>query len=142
MFATIATKVFAVFLVLHGFAHGVGFAVPWKLVTPKDQPYTTTVLWANVDLGDAGIRLFALLWLPAIVAFAVAAYGIWQGRSWATPALAATAAGSLIVCIVAMPAAVVGTFINVAILAGVAVAAFVARTRRSAVAVGADASHS
>jgi hypothetical protein len=128
VFNPIVTRAFAVFLALHGVAHGVGFAVPWKLATQKDHAYTTTILWGNVDLGDTGIRLFALLWLPALVAFFVAAYALWRGRSWATPFLAVTAAASLVVCVLAMPDAVVGVFINVAILIGIAAAA-VARDR-------------
>ena len=114
------TRAFAIFLALHGIVHWIGFAVPWKLITMnKRVPYDTTILWGGVDLGDTGMRLEGLLWLPAIALFVAAAYAVWLGRSWAVPVVAVASAFSLVICVLAMPQAVIGAVINIAILAGI-----------------------
>ena len=48
---------FAVFLLMHGIAHLVGFVVPWKLAEMEDAPYKTTIFLDKIDLGDTGIRI-------------------------------------------------------------------------------------
>jgi hypothetical protein len=114
------TKAFAVFLALHGIVHWIGFAVPWRLMTMnKHVPYDTTILWGNIDLGDTGVRLEGLLWLPAIALFVAAAYAIWLGRSWAIPIVAVAAAFSLVICALNLPDAQIGAAIDVALLAGI-----------------------
>ena len=55
--------VVAVFLILHGLVHLIGFVVPWKLIKTDEFPYSTTVLAGRVDLGDRGVRLYGLLLL-------------------------------------------------------------------------------
>jgi len=51
------------FLGIHGFAHLVGFVVPWKLRVPPDAPYKTTLLAGRIDIGDAAMRGMGLWWL-------------------------------------------------------------------------------
>ena len=46
---------FAIFLALHGIAHGVGFASSWRLGEFEDAPRDTTVLGGRFDVGTAGI---------------------------------------------------------------------------------------
>ncbi len=58
-----------VLMILHGFAHVVGFAGPWGL--SKSVPYKTTVLGGHLDLGALGIRVLGLFWLGCAIAFAV-----------------------------------------------------------------------
>jgi hypothetical protein len=55
--------VFAALLLVHGFAHLVGFVVPWKLGKLEEMPYKTTLLGGRWDVGDAGIRGMGVLWL-------------------------------------------------------------------------------
>src|SRR5512140_923785 len=114
------TKLLALFLAAHGIVHWIGFAVPWKLAESKDMPYATTVLWGNVDLGEVGIRIQALFWLPAIALFVLAAYALIRNRSWALRVLAVAAGYSLVICLLNMPQAVAGLVINVVLLAGIA----------------------
>ncbi len=114
------TKLLAVFLALHGLAHAPGFTAGWKLTQPEDMVYTTTVLWGNVDLGDVGIRIQALFWLPGIALFVLAAYALFNHRAWAIRMLAIASAYSLVICLINMPNAVVGLVINVLLLAGIA----------------------
>jgi len=54
--------VFAALLLIHGFAHLVGFIVAWKLATLEEMPYKTTLLGGRWDVGDAGIRGVGVLW--------------------------------------------------------------------------------
>src|SRR5687767_13601533 len=67
---------------IHGFAHIVGFVVPWGLVTSFEQPYRTTVLQGWIDLGDWGVRLYGLGWLVLAVCFATTAVGVLLRSSW------------------------------------------------------------
>jgi len=54
--------VFAALLLIHGFAHLVGFIVSWKLAKLEEMPYKTTLLGGRWDVGDAGIRGVGVLW--------------------------------------------------------------------------------
>lgn len=42
---------------VRGFAHAVGFVVPWKIATLEDAPYKTPILNDKLDVGDLGIRV-------------------------------------------------------------------------------------
>jgi hypothetical protein len=107
----------AVGLIVHGLIHLIGFAVPWRLVNMADMPYDTTVLAGKVDLGDAGIRLFGVLWLVATIGFIAAGVGLfalapwWQGLTLAVTLL------SLVLCILGWPDTQFGLYINLVILA-------------------------
>ena len=107
----------AVFLALHGFAHFVGFAGSFGLA--ESIPYKTTVLGGTVELGDAGIRAFGMLWLAAAGAFLVASAAAMTNQEWWVKAVLIAATGSLVLSLMAMPEARVGVVIDLLILAGV-----------------------
>jgi hypothetical protein len=106
----------ALLLIVHGFAHTVGFVVPWKIATLEEAPYKTTILYDKLDLGHIGIRLMGLLWLLAAIAFfaagslVVARMGLWQ------PLTLSVAVLSLMLCIIGLPESRVGIAVNVVIL--------------------------
>lgn len=54
--------VLAMFLFVHGFAHTVGFVVPWRIAKFDEAPYKTTVLIVFVLVGGS----WAWLNLPGI----------------------------------------------------------------------------
>jgi hypothetical protein len=110
----------AVALTLHGVVHLIGFVVPWRLAEPEGFTYQTTLLAGAVDVGDAGVRLVGLAWLAVAVAFVVLAFGVWRGAPWVLSATALVAAVSLGLCVLALPEAIAGCAVNVAILAAVA----------------------
>ncbi len=112
--------VVALVLAVHGLIHLIGFVVPWRITEVEGFTYTTTAVWGRIELGDAGARVLGVLWLPAAVAFVVAAYGIWQCAAWAVPLTAVTAVVSLALSVLGAPAAVAGIAINVVILAMIA----------------------
>ena len=118
----------AVFLALHGLVHWIGFAVPWGLMPADHFTNGTTVLWGGVNIGESGARFVALLWLPVLAAFLLAAYGVWRSASWSMPVTAMTAAASLVICLLASPDAIIGDLVDVAILAVVAAPSFRERT--------------
>ncbi len=111
----------AVLFALHGIAHLVGFAGSWQLAASGDLPYKTTVLNGRIDLGDAGIRMFGLLWIVAALAFVMAAAGIVLEADWWVKLATIVAVGSLALTVLEWPAARIGLYLNVAILAALAV---------------------
>jgi len=108
----------AIFLFLHGVAHGVGFAAAFRLGDFKEKPVDTTILGGGVDVGLAGARSLGILWLLVGLAFAFTASVIWRdGSGW--PGLTAVVAGvSLVMSVLGWPQARAGVFINLALLAG------------------------
>ena len=61
--------IIAMVLFVHGFAHTVGFVVPWKIASLDEAPYKTTLLRGTIDVGHWGIRVVGTLWLLAALAF-------------------------------------------------------------------------
>src|SRR5689334_8054768 len=108
--------VLAAFLIVHGFAHTVGFVVPWRLVTSSDVPYRTTILNGHLDLGDAGIKAIGLLWLTLAMAYVVIAGGLLARASWWFSALLPLIAISALLCALQWSDARVGLLANAIIL--------------------------
>jgi hypothetical protein len=113
----------AVLLVMHGIAHVVGFAVPWRLITSPDAPYSTRIAAARIDLGDTGIRVFGVAWLFLTVAFAVAAAAVVLRTPWSLGMAVAVTGVSLLFCLVSLPQARIGVAVNLVIAAWIAVGA-------------------
>ena len=111
---------FAIFLVLYGIAHGVGFAGSWQLGDFRDAPLDTTLLAGRIDVGVVGIRIVGTLWLLTGVSFVVAAIGVGRNAGWWPVATAGAALVSLAMSILGLPEARIGVAINVLILAGLA----------------------
>jgi hypothetical protein len=109
-------------MLAHGIAHIVGFLVPWKLVPPSPQmPYRTTILRGALDLGDAGIRAYGLLWLLLALGFAVVGGGLFFRAPWWFRGMLGMAGVSALFCLVSWPEARIGLFVNVAVAALVVV---------------------
>jgi hypothetical protein len=109
--------VLAAFLIVHGIAHAVGFAVPWRLVTSADVPYRTTLAGGYIDMGSAGMKTVGLLWLVMAVAFVTLAVGVLARTSWWYAALMPLIAISALLCALQWPDARVGLLANAVILA-------------------------
>ena len=63
-------KIFlAIFLFVHGFAHLVGFMIPWKIAKLEEMPYSTSIFFNKINLGHVGIRIVGILWLVAALAY-------------------------------------------------------------------------
>jgi hypothetical protein len=112
----------ALILLGHGFAHLVGFVVPWRIATLPEMPYRTTILANTVNVGDAGIRVVGALWLVAALTFAASSIGVLARTSWWLPVTLIVAGSSLLLCVIGWPDSRIGVFVNVAIVPLVLVA--------------------
>lgn len=101
---------------VHGFAHTVGFVVPWRIAALEEAPYKTTILSGKLDIGHIGIRIVGLLWLLTALAF-FAAGGLVIGRleAWQPLTLSVTSF-SLLLCVLGLPESRIGIPINIGIL--------------------------
>ncbi|MEZ4415800.1 MAG: hypothetical protein R3E10_08590 [Gemmatimonadota bacterium] len=108
----------ALLLIVHGVAHGVGFAVPWGLL-PSDEPVDTTLLGGRLDLGEAGSRAYGVLWLAVGVLFAAVGLQALFGRgAWPTWSVG-LALLSGVMCLLSLPVTLVGLLANAAVLVAV-----------------------
>jgi hypothetical protein len=114
--------VLALILLGHGFAHLVGFVVPWQIATLGEMPYRTTLLANTINVGDVGIRVVGVLWLIVALAFAGSSIGVLARASWWLPVTLIVAAFSFCLCMIGWPDSRIGVFINVAIVPLVLVA--------------------
>lgn len=103
------------FLIAHGVAHVVGFAVPWRLVKTSDVPYRTTLLAGTIDVGDAGARAVGVIWLLAALAFALIGSAVLAGWNVRLPLFVALGF-SLGLCVLGWPDARIGVVVNAALL--------------------------
>jgi len=115
--STFVRRAAAAFFVAHGIAHVLGFLGSWRLGEFTDAPSTTAILNGTIDVGDGGMRVVGVVWLAAAAAFLAAAVAMWRGN---LRAVAAFTVFSLVVCVVGLPAAIVGVWIDVAILIALA----------------------
>jgi hypothetical protein len=106
-----------IYLLVHGLCHFVGFVVPWKIMTMKEEPYRTTLMAGAMEVGDIGIRLVGILWLLACVSFM--ACGIWALASWPwwRAAILPLALASSVLCVLGLPGAKIGILANGLVLA-------------------------
>jgi hypothetical protein len=110
-----------IFLALHGIAHTVAFFAQWELSHFKGISYNTTLFYGKVDVGDVGIRIDGLLWLVAAAAFLVVGLRLaWLRKVEVRPLLVVTLF-SLALCVLGLSQAIVGVWIDAAILVGLAV---------------------
>jgi hypothetical protein len=100
--------VVAAFLLAHGVAHLPGFAVPWRLLSSPELPYSTTMLSGRWDVGAGGIRIVGIVWLIVGVAFVAAAIGYARNLPWAVMAIASVAVTSLVLSVLNWPQARIG----------------------------------
>jgi hypothetical protein len=108
--------VIAIVLLIHGFAHLVGFVVPWRIAKLEEAPYKTTLLGGKLDVGDAGIRILGLVWLLVAVAFFVSGIALLFASGWWWSYTLIVAGISLVLCVLGLPDSKFGIPINVAIL--------------------------
>ena len=111
----------AVFLLLHGLAHLVGFLAPWAPLPERSAGSSVrepNVLLGGHSLSTGVARGLSVLWLAGAAAFSIVAYGLWQHTTWSPGALIAILIASLVITLVWWPSARIGAGINAALLLG------------------------
>lgn len=108
--------IFAVFLMLHGFAHSVGFIVFWRISEFEGIEYKTTILNGKVDIADTGIRIFGIIWLLLTLVYILNGIAVIMNLPlWESMALYVSVT-SLVFCIIGWPDSKIGVIVNVLIL--------------------------
>lgn len=107
----------AIFFILHGAVHLLGFVVPWQIMQVEGMPYTTTILGGRVNVGNGGIRFVGLLWMLATITFVVAGIGLLLSAPWWWSVTMGATLFSLFLCILGWPEARWGALIDVLIVA-------------------------
>jgi len=106
----------AAILLAHGIAHLPGFAVPWRLLSSPEIPYTTRILGGRWEVGAIGIRVVGIGWLTLSAMFIIAGVGYARGLAWSVPLIMSVAFASLILSVLNWPLARIGVFINIVLL--------------------------
>ena len=110
----------AIFLLLHGLAHLVGFLTPFGL--GGAAPIQSSMLAGRVAIGVVPMKALGILWLGGATAFTIAAFGVWHRAPWWPSFTFGTAVASLILCILSFPQSKIGIPINVALIIGLLMA--------------------
>ena len=108
----------ALLLLAHGIAHVPGFAVPWRLLSSPEMPYTTTILSGRWDVGPTGIRVVGIAWLVAGVMFVAAAVAYARYLPSSVMLITSVAVASLALCVLNWPLSRIGFFVNLVIILG------------------------
>lgn len=108
---------FALLLLLHGFAHLVGFVGPWGLAT--SVPSQSVLFAGRLSAGATVMRVLGVLWLGGSLVFTLAAVGVLRHASWWPSITFGAAIASLILCIVSLPQSKIGIPVNIAIILAV-----------------------
>jgi hypothetical protein len=106
-----------IYLLVHGICHLVGFLVPWRIITSKEEPYKTTLLEGTLDVGPVGIRMVGIVWLLAGLAIMASGIGAFAWWPWWRNATLTLALASLVLCVLGLPGAKIGILANLLLLA-------------------------
>ncbi|MDJ1434572.1 ABC transporter permease [Halostagnicola sp. A-GB9-2] len=104
-------------LTIHGLIHFLGIGAYFEVIQMADLPYKTTLLGGAIDVGDTGIRIFAVLTAVAGIGFIVSAVGLVSDWRYWRPLLVAITVFSLILTTLDWTVASMGTLANLTILA-------------------------
>ena len=105
-----------VVLAVHGLIHLIGTTVYLKLADLQGFTYKTTLVGGRLDVGDAGIRLFGVLWILPALGFMGAAVALAAGWHWWRPVLLVTTLLSLALTSLDWSVAFAGAIVNLVVL--------------------------
>jgi hypothetical protein len=115
----------ALFFALHGLVHALGLTAAWQ-VGPAGTVSASPGLVPAISAGTPQAKFLGVLWLIALAGFIAASAGLMAHLVWWRPVAAAACVVSLLLSIAWWSDAKVGALIDVAILAGLVVTAWVA----------------
>lgn len=108
---------FAVFLFVHGLAHGVGALTVSGIVQDENNPSDPTFVLTGFDPSHWIFKLMALIWLLPLLGFVLAGIGVIQEADWALTAIVVSTALSTILSLIWVKAAPFGLVANLIIIA-------------------------
>ena len=108
--------IFVFFIIVHGFAHLVGFVVPWKIASLQEMPFKTTLFYDKLNLGNKGIKIVGILWLLSALGFFFAAIFILMDNPIGLLIVSVSICFSIFLCISGLPDSKIGVFANFFIL--------------------------
>ena len=114
---TYRTYAAALALAFHGMIHFLGIGVYFEVIEMADLPYKTTLLGGAVDVGDSGIRIFAVLTAVAGAGFVASAVAVVTGWRYWRGLLLTVTVFSLVLTVLDWTVASAGVLANLAILA-------------------------
>ncbi|HYG57050.1 MAG TPA: hypothetical protein VD902_03180 [Symbiobacteriaceae bacterium] len=103
-------------IAIHGAIHLLGFVAYFPLAKIAELPYKTTLAGGRWDVGPAGTRIYALLWLIVALGFLIAVAGLFAGQSWWRPAMVSTIVLSTALIALDWAPSFRGAVVNAAIL--------------------------
>ena len=89
----------AIYLIVHGLIHLIGFAVNFQIAEMEDFAYKTTALAGKLDVGHVGTRVLGIVWLLLAVAFVVSGATIFALPPWWWSFTLAVTLVSLALCV-------------------------------------------
>lgn len=117
--APVGRRFLALFLILHGVAHLVGAQDAWE---SAGSGAAVVYLWGAWTISAVALLwVLAVAWAAIAIAYAHAAWLLWDQRAGWFRALGLITIASLALSLLAMPLAVAGVVIDVILLAGVLV---------------------
>ena len=108
---------FAIFLFIHGLAHGVGALTVSGIVKDENAPSDTTFLLTGFDSGHWIFKLMAVIWLLPLIGFVFAGIGVIQEAEWALPVIIVSTVLSTILSLIWVKAAPFGLVANLVVIA-------------------------
>lgn len=119
----------AVFLLLHGLAHGIVSVILWGFGVGSEHEVSRRarrILGGRLSLRVTASRGLAVVWLVLALGFVAVSLGVWRQSSWSLVALLAVCSLSLPMALVWRPLTRLGAAVDLALLAGVVFAGIVA----------------
>lgn len=108
---------FAVFLLVHAVAHGVGSLTVSGLVENPDQPSDPSFLLTGFDPGHWVFKVMSVVWLIALAAFVIAGLGVINETGWALAAIVSATILSTALSVIWVKAAPFGLVANLIVVA-------------------------
>ncbi len=107
---------FAVFLFIHGLAHGVGALTVSGIVKDETNPSDPTFLLTGFDSGHWIFKLMAVVWVVPLIGFVLGGIGVVQEADWALTAIVASTVLSTILSLIWVKAAPFGIVANLIVI--------------------------
>jgi hypothetical protein len=105
--------ILAVFILIHGIIHSIGFLNAWKLKEFKEFTGKTII-----PLSDAAAKAIGIMWLVALAVFIIGGAGLFFDQKWWRAVIFAAVVLSQILIVIYWRDAKAGTIANVMIVIG------------------------